>query len=77
MVIANLLNSLKLMMDHVERLWRHDNPQSSVLFNVAVAEQCSPFYGNLQHIPLRKTWAGKSVAVLGSNEMDTSPQRLQ
>jgi hypothetical protein len=45
---------------------RHDNAQSSVPFNVATVEKGSPFYGNRQPIPRRKTWSGKSVAVLGA-----------
>ncbi|CNF46867.1 Uncharacterised protein [Yersinia enterocolitica] len=45
---------------------QHNNPQPSVPFNVAVAEKSSSFYGKRQPIPRRKTWTGKSVAVLGA-----------
>lgn len=45
---------------------RHYNPQSSVPVDVAVAEKGSPFYGNRQSIPRKKTWTGKRVAVFGA-----------
>jgi len=37
-----------------------------VPLNVAVTEKSPAFYGNCQPIPRRKTWSGKSVAVLGA-----------
>lgn len=43
---------------------RHDNPESPVPFNVAVADKGPLFYGNRQFISGRKAWPGKSVAVL-------------
>lgn len=45
---------------------RHDNAQPSMPFNVATAEKGTAFYGNRQPIPQRKTWPGKSGAVLGA-----------
>lgn len=45
---------------------RHDNAQPSVPFNVATAGEGTAFYGNRQPVPRRKTWPGKSGAVLGA-----------
>lgn len=45
---------------------RNHHPESSVPHNVATVEKGSSLYGNNQPIPRRKTWAGESVAVLGS-----------
>lgn len=55
--------------NQVERLWQafHDTiTRNHQCRNVAVAGQSSSFYENRQSIPRRKTWAGKSVAVLGA-----------
>jgi len=49
---------------------QHDNTQPPTPFNVAVAEKGSSFYGNRQPISRRKTWSGKSVAVLGAAILD-------
>ena len=61
---AGLLAVSKPRGSAMEGAARHDNPQSSVPLDVAVAEKGSPFYGNRQPFPRRKTWAGKNLAVL-------------
>lgn len=54
--------------NHVERLWQapHDtitrNHQYRSMWQLL--KKGSPFYGNHQPVPRRKTWSDKSVAVL-------------
>lgn len=50
--------------NHVERLWQALH--KTVPFSVATVEKGSSLYGYREPIPRRETWAGLSVAVLGT-----------